>query len=923
MRAVSMRDGLVELRALPREEVDRTARYAVKTHELGDLGGLFTSTASADGGGKRIRICLVDTLLQTGGAEWYATQVSLMANASVFEVVVVAYNTEGSALATRLRDAGIRVIDSTTWSRSGLEYKEWKEKVVFDLLERLSPDLLFFSSQYLYEQLSKDRLAPYPVVVRISNFHAEDLHETDFSAADRIICCTDEQFAVVSSTSHRDKATLISTGVDTDRFAAVSPAEKHALKNAHGVGGKTVVLFVARLGDRLKRTPVFQEVVRAIQQERSDVAFVVVGYFESHNNEAKDEFSQFVEDERIVWFEGLAPWEMPDIYRMADVLLSTSDVHEGLSNTVLQALSSGVVPVVTPSAGMHELVEPGRTGFMASDFEVPSIVSALVGAVDAKPDRRAELASNGRRLIEDQFSLIESAAEYQRTFVELHRTQPTRVCITDGYFGVGGAEWLAALLILNSDPAETRFDLVMHRRETEFVEWLMEHGVPGHEATAGMNWSDWLRQGLADSFSRLRPDIVMPCTITTWPHHEPFYRLLIISQNASDAAVLTPPQYDQADYFLCVSRDVKDHLSPAHHWKMSVLRNSIDLEMFRENAGTRRRVREELGMPHDRKVVLWCARMHEARKRVDVLKEVIHDMRDDDVHFLVVGYFRGDEGDKRGWQAFLADHPKVTWVQGATPWETPEYYAASDVFLSTSGFKQSDFEGLSVATVQALATSLPVVTTRSGGQHEVVEEGVNGRLVDTGDAQGLASALRAVTSADEEAFGRMRRRSRDKALAEFDIREHARLYTRIARLLKGNVGPALIADPELAGDVELRHVGDLGEGSRRTAAAFVEFTWPLVREADREVAPDVVLEAGPDRDGTVSALRQAQTSVAPGGTVVVRGVGRDYVTAQAPPPSAATICAVLDYLEGSFAHWASVRRDGSALMLKKLAGGTP
>jgi glycosyltransferase involved in cell wall biosynthesis len=51
-------------------------------------------------------------------------------------------------------------------------------------------------------------------------------------------------------------------------------------------------------------------------------------------------------------------------------------------------------------------------------------------------------------------------------------------------------------------------------------------------------------------------------------------------------------------------------------------------------------------------------------------------------------------------------------------------------------------EGFSLATVQAMATGIPVVATRSGGPEEIVEDGLTGLLVPTDDPAALAGAMR-------------------------------------------------------------------------------------------------------------------------------------------------------------------------------------
>jgi len=50
-------------------------------------------------------------------------------------------------------------------------------------------------------------------------------------------------------------------------------------------------------------------------------------------------------------------------------------------------------------------------------------------------------------------------------------------------------------------------------------------------------------------------------------------------------------------------------------------------------------------------------------------------------------------------------------------------------------------EGYSIAMMEACAAALPVIATRVGGNAEIVREGINGRLVEAGDADALADTV--------------------------------------------------------------------------------------------------------------------------------------------------------------------------------------
>ena len=93
-------------------------------------------------------------------------------------------------------------------------------------------------------------------------------------------------------------------------------------------------------------------------------------------------------------------------------------------------------------------------------------------------------------------------------------------------------------------------------------------------------------------------------------------------------------------------------------------------------------------------------------------------------------------------------------------------------------------EGLPLALLEAMAAGRAVVATRSGGMPEVVTDGVDGYLVQPGDAVALSSALRrlAADPPRREALGRAAH-ARVARLAAPDVYEPlARLYYELAPL---------------------------------------------------------------------------------------------------------------------------------------------
>ena len=84
-------------------------------------------------------------------------------------------------------------------------------------------------------------------------------------------------------------------------------------------------------------------------------------------------------------------------------------------------------------------------------------------------------------------------------------------------------------------------------------------------------------------------------------------------------------------------------------------------------------------------------------------------------------------------------------------------------------------EGLPLVVLESLACGRPVVASRVGGIHEVVQEGVNGLLVPPGDPQAMAGALAGLLS-DGARLESMARKAHAEATGAFSWRRSAREY---------------------------------------------------------------------------------------------------------------------------------------------------
>lgn len=174
-----------------------------------------------------------------------------------------------------------------------------------------------------------------------------------------------------------------------------------------------------------------------------------------------------------------------------------------------------------------------------------------------------------------------------------------------------------------------------------------------------------------------------------------------------------------------------------HDYPFSSVR-AADIRVTPVDAAGKRTLRDELGILEDRFVLAVGQFIH--RKGFDVLIRAAAQLPPDvGVHIV------GDRPTAE--YVRLRDDlnaSNVHFHRFATPAELRRYYDAADVFALPT---RHDNWGLVVG--EAMARGLPVVTTSACiAGRELVDDGVNGRLVPADDVPALAQALRQVLDGD-------------------------------------------------------------------------------------------------------------------------------------------------------------------------------
>ncbi|HQN12319.1 MAG TPA: glycosyltransferase [Quisquiliibacterium sp.] len=175
-----------------------------------------------------------------------------------------------------------------------------------------------------------------------------------------------------------------------------------------------------------------------------------------------------------------------------------------------------------------------------------------------------------------------------------------------------------------------------------------------------------------------------------------------------------------------LKRDVAVRLGvPAD--KVAVIGNGVDLDKF--TPVDRDEARRRLGIPSDAKVLIGVGNLIPTKgfHRVIPLLPALR-LRFPTLRFLIVGGGVSSGNNAAHLEALAREHGVSDIVQfcGRQPHDMLKwFYGAADVFAQAT-----EFEGWSNVFLEAMACGLPVVTTRVGGNAEVVTSDAVGTLVD-------------------------------------------------------------------------------------------------------------------------------------------------------------------------------------------------
>jgi sugar transferase (PEP-CTERM/EpsH1 system associated) len=212
------------------------------------------------------------------------------------------------------------------------------------------------------------------------------------------------------------RVTQIYNGVDSTRFHP-SPVRQPIPGSPFNEAGLWLVGTAGRMQtvkDQTNFARAFVEALAIAPQLRQRLRLVMVGEGPLRQDSLAILEAAGVAD--LAWLPGERK-DIPEIMRGLDCFVLPS-LGEGISNTILEAMACGLPVIATAVGGNVELVSEGISGRLVPAADPSALAHAIIDLAQ-QPELAKSLGQQGRRQIEQRYSMTAMVQSYQQLYDQL------------------------------------------------------------------------------------------------------------------------------------------------------------------------------------------------------------------------------------------------------------------------------------------------------------------------------------------------------------------------------------------------------------------------------------------------------------------------------------------------------------------------
>lgn len=208
---------------------------------------------------------------------------------------------------------------------------------------------------------------------------------------------------------------------------------------------------------------------------------------------------------------------------------------------------------------------------------------------------------------------------------------------------------------------------------------------------------------------------------------------------------------------------------------VSAISCGLDVNRFKPDVNIDRRIyQQRYGIDHEKTIFLFLGRI-DGEKRIDLLIKAMQLLPRDDIQLVIAGKGRV-EAKLHKMAAELCQNHKIVFTGFIPDADLPGLLNSVDVFVMPS-----DAELLSISTLEAMASGLPVLVANALALPELVRQGENGYCFTSCDVDDLVNKMSLITNQSNQwpKMGEVSREIAELHSLEHTIDEFEQLYMEL------------------------------------------------------------------------------------------------------------------------------------------------
>jgi len=372
--------------------------------------------------GSCLRVLHVLNRLATGGTENVVLRLIGGLNEEIFEHRLAAVRGMDPAFSGLTLPGGELLLDGK--EDSGFEFLILR---LARVIRAYRPHIVHSRNWGAIEAIPAARLARVPVVIHSEHGYDLDMltglpgrrrifRRASYGMADAVFAVTRElrDFHARQAWISPERIRVIYNGVDTQRFRP-RPEERISLRRRFGLPEERFIVGTVGRTVAIKDHPTLLRAVESMVLKGIDAHALLVGSgpeLERNQQLAKDSPALAGR----VTFVGSCD-EVPDILNTMDVFALPS-ISEGMSNTLLEAMATGLPVIATNVGGNPEVVVDGHSGWLFQPRDWEALGSRLM-SLASDENQRQQLSLAARQRVVERFSLARMLNDYSSLYLEL------------------------------------------------------------------------------------------------------------------------------------------------------------------------------------------------------------------------------------------------------------------------------------------------------------------------------------------------------------------------------------------------------------------------------------------------------------------------------------------------------------------------